>query len=499
MFSGKTSRSHSLSSQKSGEFRDAAYEPYESTSQGTEIINNESYQFTKNHPQGAAFLKIVEDLTNLAKKSNVKSMSTNVDEFCTSFHNSVRLERDRTSDLIGNSNHEIEMNIINKELNSHKINASIEPPTYFSPIKVATSIQRTADINKVFPKPGRFSGNNKDGSMGVVEFLRSLVAAQSQCGLSEPEFLDRLLDSSTGQAHDLILEWKSNGMDTASIFHNLLLNYDRRLSAEQARNQLIGYKVPRSADLATAEAHIVKLIGRAATALPTGESRNTYYNLEGCNALIRALPPYSSQLANTTYNHLTAKFGRACTLLELSKGLNLHRSNVDKDIAEHGATQIKGPRFVKPNYKGTKFSAYAINNIVDRSPQKTYSPPYERSFTPRPQQMVKQRPGLFSANKQTYRKPGPMKNIRDSRRNNFRRANNAQDPSEKCKMCGQRSHNSKDCQNIRDDQGKIIKMIATYATCSKCPNFIKPRLHHPEPLCPFRIGGPLNRKSRNHN
>ena len=49
--------------------------------------------------------------------------------------------------------------------------------------------------------------------------------------------------SSTGQAHNIILEWQTNGMDTAAIFHNLLLNYDKRLTAEDARNQLIGYKV----------------------------------------------------------------------------------------------------------------------------------------------------------------------------------------------------------------------------------------------------------------
>ena len=63
-------------------------------------------------------------------------MATNVEDFCTSFHNSIRLERDRTSDMIGNSNHEVEMSIINKELNSHKINASIEPPNNFSPVPI---------------------------------------------------------------------------------------------------------------------------------------------------------------------------------------------------------------------------------------------------------------------------------------------------------------------------------------------------------------------------
>ena len=34
------------------------------------------------------------------------------------------------------------------------------------------------------------------------------------------------------------------------------------------------------------------------------------------------------------------------------------------------------------------------------------------------------------------------------------------------------------------------------AICSKCPNFIKPRLNHPEHLCPYRMGGPLNRRTR---
>jgi hypothetical protein len=63
-------------------------------------------------------------------------MATNVEDFCTSFHNSVRLERDLTSEMIGNNNHEVEMSIINKELNSHKINASIEPPNNFSPVPI---------------------------------------------------------------------------------------------------------------------------------------------------------------------------------------------------------------------------------------------------------------------------------------------------------------------------------------------------------------------------
>jgi len=39
-------------------------------------------------------------------------------------------------------------------------------------------------------------------------------------------------------------------------------------------------------------------------------------------------------------------------------------------------------------------------------------------------------------------------------------------------------------------------MLATQGTCEKCPIFVRPRLHHPEPLCPYRIGGPLNKSRR---
>jgi hypothetical protein len=501
MLSGRSSRSHSVSSMKSGEYDRQADEPIEVEPLINNSVNRESYHFTKSHPQGAALLKMIEDITNIAGKTNIKSMATNVEDFCTSFHNSIRLERDRTSDMIGNSNHEVEMSIINKELNSHKINASIEPPHNFSPVPIEISTAKSIEVSKIFPKPGRFSGSIKDGGMGVVEFLRSLVTAQNQCGLSEEEFLLRLLGSSTGQAHDLILEWKTNGMDTAAIFHNLLLNYDRRLTAEDARNQLRGYKVPKTGNLAGAEAHIVKLIGRAATALPTGPSRNAYYNLEGCNALIGALPSFSKQTASNLYNSYTAKLGRACTLLELSQGLNLHRSSIDNDIKENGVGQNKNNnlRYQKDgNYQRSKYTSFAMDSRVVRPPQPNYQHIKDsRNYTPRPVQTVRQRPtkGPYnSANQNSTNNNGA-----NFTGNRFQRTNNAQTNYDRCKMCGQRSHDASKCENIRDDQGKVIKMIVPYNICSKCPNFIKPRLHHPDHLCPYRDGGPLNRQNRMTN
>ncbi len=515
MFSNRTSRSHSVSSNHSVEQNETNNDANETTvapgTSGMDHYSREHYNFTKNHPQGAALLKLVEDLTNLARKTGIKQMATNIDDFCTSFHNSVRLERDRTSDIIENSNQDIEMSLIKKELNSHKINASIEPPNYFSPTPTINSTQRQLEVQKLFPKPGRFSGTNRDGSMGVVEFLRSMVSAQNQCGLSEEEFINRLLDSSTGPAHDLILEWKMNGMDSAGIFHNLLLNYDRRLSAEEARNQLIGYRVPKNSTLASAEAHIVKLIGRAATAMPTGPTRNDYYNLEGCNALIRALPPYSSQQACQIYNNLTAKLGRACTLLELSQGLNLHRTNIDKDIKHNGASDFIKKRFGRNlnNFQKPRYTAYMMGSQTTQnawprpnSSNNTQYPPIQRqnNIVPRQSYRTNYRQNganrMYQNNRYQFKSQTPYSNtIRSPRgragpnRRPFRPFNNIK----KCILCGYRSHETKDCNNMKDDQGNTKTIIPMQGTCPKCPNFITPRLHHPETMCPFRKGGPLER------
>jgi len=522
MFSNKTSRSHSVSSVNSVERNetndDHNEQPETAGTSGTGHVSREHYNFTKNHPQGAALLKLVEDLTNLARKTGVKQMATNIDDFCTSFHNSVRLERDRTADIIENSNQDIEMSLIQKELNSHKINASIELPNYFSPTPTINSTQRQLEVQKIFPKQGKFSGTHRDGNMGVVEFLRSMVAAQNQCGLSEEEFINRLLDSSTGPAHDLILEWKTNGMDSAGIFHNLLLNYDRRLTAEEARNQMIGYKVPRNSNLAAAEAHIVKLIGRAATAMPTGPTRNDYYNLEGCNALIRALPPYSSQQASQVYNNLTAKLGRACTLLELSLGLNLQRTNIDKDIKENGATDYtRNKRFGRPmSFRKPRFTSYTVGMTPTRSTSMPTIPKLTNpstNFTPRPNHTTRGRGGVrryngppstrsTTPNAYNYRAPAPRNNFGNTgyRRQGFgRRPMRPPYVVKKCILCGYRSHETKDCNNMRDDHGNQKTVIPMHGTCPKCPRFIFPRLHHPQDLCPFRKGGPLDRDNKNKN
>jgi hypothetical protein len=145
-----------------------------------------------------------------------------------------------------------------------------------------------------------------------------------------------MLASSTGLAHELLLEWKMNGESVPTIYHNLLINFDKRLSPDEAKMQLSSYKIPKSSSLAKAESQIMLLAGRTASALPEGPSRTAYYNLEACNAMIRSLPPSSSANVNNLYNQLSARLGRAATFAELSRGMNLLRTTIDKDIRQNG-------------------------------------------------------------------------------------------------------------------------------------------------------------------
>jgi prophage antirepressor-like protein len=59
-----------------------------------------------------------------------------------------------------------------------------------------------------------------EGSGSIFEFLGTMKMAQDQCMLSEPEFLEMLLQSTKGQAHLFIKDWIDHGDTVESVFHN---------------------------------------------------------------------------------------------------------------------------------------------------------------------------------------------------------------------------------------------------------------------------------------
>ena len=514
--SNRSSRSHSVSSNKSRDDTENVddiqpdtiadsqedSDTYRHTDE--DFTRHPSYRFTKGHPLGEAILKIIEDNTILARKTNVKAMQSKAEDFCTSFHNAIRLERGITGNQLSQCVSDVEQSLLQKELNSHKFNTSVEPPTVFSNVPIITSTQKLNEIQKVFPKPSRFSGTNKEGHMGVVEFLNSLKAAQNQCTLTESEFIDRILAASTGPAHDLIQEWKASGMDTSAIFHNLLLNYDKRISAEDARNQLMGFVANKSQDLASVEAHIIKLVGRAASAMPPGESRKAYYNLEGATALIRALPSNSNLTASNLFSSITTRQGRPCTLHELSQGLNMYRPNIDKDIKQNGVDNYKNKKYLgnqssyRPNRKFTSFG------VETNGKRNTYNKNTDVSYTPKPKNSNFGRTGSNKApfqqrNSNTKGRPWSQNNNHKTQLNGNKRQPNAAQAKTRCILCGYTNHSATGCRNMRDNSGNIIEIIPTQGCCEKCPQFIKNRLHHPEDACPFRNGGVFDRRNKSRN
>ena len=512
MFSGKTSRSHSFSSMKSGgEFEHQAPDVEQTDyKEGYDIPPSEKwhtstdYKFTAGHPIGKALLKLAQDVTTLAKKNNSKAIETNLDELCSDFYNGIRLERAKVNNKYDNTVPDVERALMKKELNSHCINAAVEPPDNFSVIPVITSTQKLSEVQKIFPRASKFSGHTKDGHVTVIEFLTALNTAQNQCDLSESEFIDSILASCTGTAYDLVHKYKINGDSASTIYHSLLQNFDNRMTADEARQKLITFAIGKNSNLAKAESALQLLVARASSIFPPGEFRNSYRNMEACLILIRALPPYSSLKANDLYQNFTTRLGRACTMDELFRGLDQYRSSIDRDIKANGADTYNYKTSINKHKKYTSYMMDAgLNNTSGQLVRPTPPPQFKargsynndysnynaKSYTPKPMNRNFGRAGFQnnrnSQNKYPQRNRGPRNN-----------RNNAQNNYKNCALCG-KGHKVPDCMNIRDDTGKKLEMHPTYGVCNKCPSFVKPRLHHPEFVCPYRPGGPLNTKIKN--
>ena len=466
---------------------------------------------TQAHPLGRIFLGLLKDTIQLAKKSNIKEMETDIQDLCSNFYNSVRLEKAKSQKQLKQAVAEIHESLINKELNGHLLNQDADPPTYFSPSPTLLTAHQRAEAMRLFPCRNKFSGyQHKGNGMDISEFLSTIKTAQEQCRLSEKEFKELLLQSTTGKAHSLLSEWISSKDTVATIFHSFLIHFDKRISPEECKQQLFVYKAPKTSNLARVESHIMSLAHRASTLIPAGESRNQLKDMEIIQALIRCLPQHSSTLVQNTYSSLSARLERGATANELSRALNLIRHSIDLDIRQNGVDQIKRSKMVPntTNMRNKKYTTYAVSpatapivhkrNVTIRSPtqnntMRTFvsnshgrgmgrrnfsrpSGPNNNRFKPR-----------FSSNQTRPNRPG------FSRTSNFHPNNVRQGPTDYCSLCGKKDHTANDgCPHMVTDQGVTVGMMPTHGTCSLCPTRISPRLNHPSAFCPYRKNGPFS-------
>jgi len=257
--------------------------------------------------------------------------------------------------------------------------------------------------------------------------------------------------------------------------------------------------VTKNMSLAKAESTIQLLVARACTLLPPGDSRKSYKDMEGCTTLIRALPPNSSTTASTLYQNLTTRMQRACTMNELFRALEQYRGNIDKDIKANGANfagnyknrvqnradkyQRGANTFFATTEQTEQRKNYPLKSNFRPNSAQNANRNTDVSYTPRPKNRQ------FKSNiRPRFQNGYPTR----SGQNNRPAYQNNQNNSRNCSLCG-KGHKATECKNIRDDKGKIVNILPGYKVCDKCPEYIKPRLHHPEHVCPYRKGGPFNK------
>jgi hypothetical protein len=471
---------------------------------------------TQNHPMGRILLGLLNENIRLARKANVKSMELNVDNLCADFVEAMKLMNDSAQRSILLATSGIEDRILSKELNAHTINMSIEPPSRFSARPKIRDLQHKAEIMKMFPIRHKFTGSMQDSSMDIVEYLGLMRDAQNECNLSEKEFKAMLMASTTGKPHALIREWIANEEDIPTIYHNLIIHYDKRIAPEQAKTELSTYKVPKNSNLAKVEAHLMALANRAATMLPAGPSRTAFYNMEVIHALIRGLPPSSSSLVQMKYNELSARQGRAATVAELSRALHSVRYAIDKDIKTNGQNRTADPVNPRTGIQRAKElsrrgaykykTSYAVTQPVSNIPMVQHYPSRDTTYmadnsgTQRaPQRGRSNSTSRRFPNSRSNSQPGTNRsrpgNFRQGNTSNFQRPQSGtRVPNRYCSLCGKKDHvAAQGCPYIVNDAGTVVKMMPTLGTCQACPANIVPRLNHPSQLCPYRIGGPLER------
>jgi hypothetical protein len=505
----------------------------------TDQLAAQKFNITNNDPVGHILVQLLSECTEQARK-NKKSMNFGINDLCDMFYNHKINERQKLKHRIQLATEDWGTELIQRKLRSHTLATQIKPPKSFASAPAIETNKQMMEILRLIPTGGqKFSGKNS--KMSILEYLFGLNMMQQHCNLTEKEFLRMMLASTTGEPHLLLTRWIQEKDEVDTIYHNLLLHYDTRIEPEEARIKLHAYKAPRTANLAQVEVQIQNLASATTSALPEGAARDTAYNYEQIQALIRSLPMQSSMMVRNGYTSLSTDLGRPAKAAELSKYLNTVRYSIDQDLKAHGVGDRRFPenrRFFSAAKPAGKFITrnYTAYNMTQgpSSPQNNYNNGYQNG-TPRPYLPTgSTNLPTGSTNRPTYnrtpdnRTPYPRQSSGQSgapRRSfgngtgQFRgntsnmktawkdkygsspanrgqrsggRFNGNSKPMTYCSLCGKNNHTAvQGCRYMVTDSGRQVQVMPTKDTCPNCPVSVSPRLSHPVHLCPFRTGGPL--------
>ncbi len=472
--------------------------------------------YTRANPLGKILLQIVDDNLRLQDKVGIKHSSLSGVKLCSSFYLQMEQEKLKVRLAMQESAKETEERIMVRELDSMSINNEDNLPTYFSLKPKLINSHANVEAMKLFPTKSKFSGSSSPDSLTIQEFFANLKTAQESMRLTESEFMKMVLLSTSGKAHDLLLNWSEQGNDLKTIFFNLSLQFDRRMTADEARQKLLTLSVPKNSDVAKHCALILQLATRASHCLPAGSSRQAYMNNEAINCLQRSLPTASRAVCSNMFHQLSSKARRAITFSELTRSLLTLRSTIDADIRANGSGAVNAPSNNRPqgNNSGNsgkpkpgrsgkpRYSSYSVEASYEDEPVQHVTPSKKRY----PQNKGNQSNAtVFQNNAPAYgnnhqgngnhaqgtRPQGPNGQSGQKQRPRFGQ-NNKGKAKQYCSLCGMNNHVAvQGCRNMVDNNGKVIQVQPSQSTCGNCPPAVNPRLNHPPVFCPFRVNGPL--------
>jgi hypothetical protein len=329
------------------------------------LEDEETFNKTRDDKLGNLLLSLLGECTNLADKQRNPKMNLSTKEICDDFLQWKAGINNNIRNAINNATRKWEQDSIERELNSHNLNEAIRAPRTFSAVPTLVTTRQRADIMRFVPRgSSKFSGV---GNPSILEYLLDLNITQEQWNLSLKEFLQLMLQGTTGKAHTYLVgriigaSHEALDVDPSDLYHNLMMRYDNRITPEEARIKLHNFKALKSGTLASMESAIQELANRATSNLPAGSSRDASYNHETIHAIIRALPVQSAMTVRNQYNQLSTRLSRSATASELSRLLNQYRYTIDQDISAHGAGEDR-----KGGFKNNFSSRPQSGNLNNR-------------------------------------------------------------------------------------------------------------------------------------
>ena len=453
-------------------------------------------KFTMDHPLGSLILRMSTLNRELCKKLNHEPEDNpELNEVCKNFVDAIKLERSRTNNKVNKATINVEDTMLQKELNFHAVNASVQPPEYFSPVPILTTPKKMQDALKTFPSRDsqKFSGTKTDN---ILEFLHAMNTSQSIVGLSKSEFLQILQKCVSGKVYTLVSETINYGNDVNDVYHSLITLYDNRISSATARRLLLNYKATKGQNLTKVQAQVMEYCSRIASDLPIGDSRTHMFNIEANSGLVRCLPHQSSTIVTNQINSLAARLQRNPTYVELIKALHKYAETINLDLARNGANPSRQYHTTADIMAKANHKVYSIDkkNQKGNNQRNQHGPSNNRNQNSNNRYNKGSRgrnnytPSRFSVNSM---KLGDKNRVSEKyeRAYNMNQGQRSKGGASEikgryCTLCGSRSHTADMiCFRMRDSANRIIEVVPTYFPCEICLKKLGKKLYHPSNVC----------------